>query len=737
MADTSTVGLDLDGNFESVALSAAQAALKLAVGLDNVSIAAGKLKMPALVSESSRLKALAADADAAAAALKAAAADATRAMDQIRSAAEAAERAVERLFNKSDKRKSNKFDEAMKAAMSGAKTPEALTPKTSTIVDPMKNALGAIFGTVGKVFGPGAATGLRDGAAKLAGAAEKLEPVMPLLKSAGGLLMGAGSAIASGGAIILGAAAALAAAGAGLVAVGLKFGIETTDKKQVQDAIFNKVGGKYDVAIDLAAKYGIDTDTAVSEVKKLLGAKFDQTSIDEIVRVSVGIGAVEGEEKAKAFVEKMTQQANKGGNASEETVKGFAEAGVSADHVYAELAKKMGISTDQAKAKVKSGAVGMKDALDAVKNAAGKDFGGVADTMGASIFAGLNKIKIAFTKLFGGFDLGPIKSVLKNISDVLNGPAGKGMGEAFTKLGNTLIKTLFGPLEGDTGKAKLEKVAAVITKIVNGITRAIVAVTPYVSAAAKFLGELFSPPKKDSTGPLKTLASLLNIIMVPARILGTVFRALYAPIGFVVDKLGGLGTVLKIVAIPARILGTVIGALVTPITEGINALSALIDMFGETGDGASDCGTSIVDGIVNGITSGASAAVAAASALASSVLATVKGVLGVASPSKAMMFVGDMMGEGMSKGMNDNASPAAAGEKMAGKAAKGAGKGAAGGGAGAGGGGDGLTIIVQVTAAPGMGAAETKAIGDQIGEASYAAFQRNKRRDAREAGGRR
>jgi hypothetical protein len=533
------------------------------------------------------------------------------------------------------------------------------------------NAFGKISGVVGKVFGAGASDFLNKGAAGLARAADSLGVKPEQLAKAGSLIVKGGAAVGAGAAVLAAAAAALVYGAARLVTGAVEFGIEQSSIKEKVTAAIGKEG--YDVAIKVAGDFGIDQNKAFEQVKGLLAAKFSATEVPAIIRIAAGIGELKGEGKAAAFLEKMEAMANKGGKANEEAVKGFAEVGISSDKVYAALAKKLGVSIDQAKAKVKSGAVDMKVALQAVQEAAGEDFGPVADKLGKSVPGLLNKIKIQFAQLFANMDLGPLRGALEAVSKVLGGPAGEKLGASLSKLGNAVLKALFGPFEGAKGEERLTRFITALTGAIEITTSVIVALAPYIENAVEFLSRVFSDKgasTEKATGFAKALFGVLDALTAIVTLDMSGF----------LSAMGDIGT-------------------------------GIMQAFASWSFAAMEAGLNAALSFADGIGGGLGAAIAAAANLGHSAIQAAKQALGIASPSKAFAFIGNMSAEGYATGANDNDSPAAAGEAMAAKAAGGA-AGAAGATAAAGAkGGGGLTLNLTVNAGAG---ADGQKLGEDI-----------------------
>lgn len=513
-----------------------------------------------------------------------------------------------------------------------------------------------------------------------------------------GGMAGGGLGIAAAGLAVV---TALASKAAGAVYdLGKSFtllGIQETSKAEIQRQIFGKLGGHYDLAIQLAGKYGLDGDAAVADVKKLLKAKFSQQQIDVDLKIIAGLGAVEGEEKAKGYVEKMAAAANKGKKASEEVVKGFAEVGVDTEKVYAKLAQKMGVSVEKAKQQVKAGTVDMKVALDAVRAAAEQDFGGIGSALGNSVPALIARVKLGIAALFSDFDLKPLKDALKNAAELLEGSEGKQLKQAFGEAGSEIIKALFGPFQGDEGKRRLISVMAELISILHAVRDAAKAAAP----AVKALADLVAAPAAKGQG------------------LGDITKGQKSS-----GQLGAGGLTLSGV--------DKMFARVGPAAN--DTLSRTLDfssIFDETKGKAAPIGDAVSQGMAEAIQNNPDA-VAAAAAMADEVLQTVRARLGVASPSKEAAKIGAFFNQGFGVGAENDNSAERAGRAVATQAMGGAEGGAGGGGGGTGGAGaGGGSVTINVVVPPGS-AEETKAAAKAGAEEGFRTWQAYKRRDARE-----
>lgn len=558
-----------------------------------------------------------------------------------------------------------------------------------------------VVGIVERLFGQKAAGSLVAGAGRLSEASDKLGQYAPLL-TAGGKALGVGAAgAAAAAAAILAAAVAITYAAGKLLYAGLETGIQMSGKKQVATRALSKLdkSGKgeadYQLSVKLAAELGMDDATPViDEFKRLLQAGFSREEIPLYIKAAADLGAVKGDEKAKAFLEQITKAANKGGKASLETLNALAEAGVNTDDVLKRLAKK-GETIDQVKARLKTNQIEAKALAKAAAESVEAQMGGIA---GKGFFAKLNSVKLGLAHLLDGFDLTPAEEALDNVSKVLKGPLGAELKTSLTKLFDTLIHTLVDPFRGKEGEERLNNLVKGVIKLAEVTTAVLQAIAPHVERVIDGFSR-FAAWDVEASPVLRGLTALKDIVV------GI----------FTLD--------------PAQLM------------KGWNVIFEMLGLApAQASQQASAIGTSIVDGIVSGIVSGQGGAIGAIVGVVQGMIDAAKNAQDSHSPSKKYEQLSKWNMQGLAKGANDNAGIAAdatagAVEKSLGAAgdASAPAIGSAGGPGGGAGPGGAVTIIVQVTATPGTTAAHAQAMGDAAGTAAHAAWLRGSRRGGREA----
>ena len=541
------------------------------------------------------------------------------------------------------------------------------------------------------------------------------------LGTSAGLAGAAGGAIAAGAAKLLEAAVALAKGAADLAVSAGALAVAQTSKKEVQSAVGGKLGGDYDATAKAAVKMGIDPDEAWAETKKLLNAKFTKSEIPLDLKIKAGmdLAGLDGDALLKKLETIKLEPKVKS-----KDIDGLAKLGVDTKAVYAELAKEMGVSIPEAMAKVKNGTADSEAMVKAIETVAGAKFGPLVDVLGGTVPALLDRIKFDALTMFQ-FDpavMEPIKSALKSVAEVMEGPVGVAL------------------------KASLQEVFAAVSDLFSGINAGDVEsfLAPIVADFHELAGVI-----KDNGPELKSFGKMIMAVSsVAIDLVTTALKGMVRIVGqagdtwetVVGDIEAANASYDEMAAAIDNAEASLEAMTVDDVIDKIESLGSSLEDAAENAlSDAITVGENMVKGVVQGIEDDASAAISAAEKMATDALAKAKAVLGVESPSTEFAEVGHFSAEGMAKGMaaNDNATKAASnmGARALGaaQAASGPGAGgasAAGGGAGAGGGG----IVINIVLGPGAGAAQGAAAKAEIdkGLPGWVAMSRRAARDAGE-----
>jgi hypothetical protein len=217
------------------------------------------------------------------------------------------------------------------------------------------------------------------------------------------------------------------------------------------------------------------------------------------------------------------------------------------------------------------------------------------------------------------------------------------------------------------------------TMAINGIRTVLTGIGPAIKKVTTFLAPVITILKAIFTNAT-VLKGIKTIFMVIGAVILTVV-AIFVLLGSMVAAVGiAFGIVVAAI-------GTAIAWVAGVIGEAVEAISGFFS--GLSGE-ASSLGSSIVDGLVGGLDIGAF--VAKMADMASAGLAAFKGILGIASPSKVMMQMGEHTAGGAAQGIDKGAAKVDSAAEQMGAGAAGAAKGGA---AGAKGGKGPVTVTIM------------------------------------------
>lgn len=435
------------------------------------------------------------------------------------------------------------------------------------------------------------------------------------------------------------AAGGIALAGVGLAGAGaLKLGMMIQDAQQFKsDTMFalttilkSKDAAKaaYAMATKTAMDTGADFRTSMSGFNTLLAQGFDVKFADQLVRAMADLQTINPQANMEGITRAISQIKSTGRLQGDELMQ-LAEAGLSVDAVYKEIAKSMGVVAKDGKTAGQvvqdlqaAGKIDSKTAIDAImaslKNqVGGKEFGETARARADASMKGAAMRALTMKEAFLSsidIDWSPISRALTKVTEVLQSPAGEkfaaSLGKAFTKviglLDNVTAKDIEGFFEG-AGSAALSLSTA-------------------VSEVAVIFGEL-SSAYAQADAAFQSVAGI------------SMFQAL----------LDGLVGTLRVTQATLMMIPEGIAMLVESVLASVSPI-----------------GAGMIDGIVAGIEAGASAVADALVGAVDGAIEAAKGKLGIASPSKVTREMFQYVMDGAVMGANDGM-PAltAASERMA------------------------------------------------------------------------
>lgn len=503
------------------------------------------------------------------------------------------------------------------------------------------------------------------------------------------LSMGANIAITAFGALIPVMLSA-AEVGASLVASGIAYAAKMAQFKS--DTLFafkyitqtqqgaNRLFGEAD---DLARSMGAKTTAVAASLQELMGGGFDEKTAKRVTAAIADVAAMNPTADITAISKQLAQMKG-AGKVTMEDLKPILNAGVNDDAVYAELRRLTGAKDQQALQKlIGAGKVTAEQGTQAILAAiskAGKDAGTDGALGSIAKDKSLNTVAGAFGVLEG--------NVERLFMAINTGAAGNGMIKMAKSLAN-----LFDPAS-DSGKkllAALDKAGELIGKIVERAGKMdfksiVNAFDPATQSGQRFqslldkIGKIFDKITggggKDGFTlgdgfelAIVVLNKAADAVLVVADIFETVgpkIKKFFSAIGGG-DAAAGAGTVASslLQLIPgvgpllAQLdqLDTIRTTIVDKVMSWVDAFyemdpgAAAIAVFADANSWLADVGPNIVAGLWNGLMGAWSGMLSGFDALVALLPASVRSVLGIASPSKVMMQLGAYTGQGFAAGM--------------------------------------------------------------------------------------
>jgi hypothetical protein len=276
--------------------------------------------------------------------------------------------------------------------------------------------------------------------------------------------------------------------------------------------------------------------------------------------------------------------------------------------------------------------------------------GGIVAKQMMGLGAQSQRLKDNIAGTFGNLNIDPVLTGFSKIVALFDQTTASGQAMQL------LFDSVFQPLINQVDKAATV-VEAFVLGFLIGMVKLYIAVKPAIKAISEFFG-WSSPNLTDTLSAAKKAGEYVAPVFV---VLAGVFGAFAVAVTAVVAVMGGiaaafvapLAAVVALgVAIAAFVVyaGAQIGAfvarfdLLTPIQ---NAWTAVRNFF--AGISLADVGTAIVMGLVGGITGAGPLVVQALTGIATSAINAVKGTLGIHSPSRVMMGLGDNTVEGFTR----------------------------------------------------------------------------------------
>jgi hypothetical protein len=320
--------------------------------------------------------------------------------------------------------------------------------------------------------------------------------------------------------------------------------------------------------------------------------------------------------------------------------------GLAFNDVAKAVAAAQGVSVERAAQMLRKGQVSVKVGLEAMNAAVQAKFGKTVAAQMLSLNTQFSKMKEGLGRLFDGVDIEPFLRGLKLITGLFSEQTVTG----------AALKTLFSSMFSGLAAAS-EGIFPIISAFLRGMV--IAALTSYIAflRVRKAIADAFGG---DSAGKIDWIMTAMTVGKYAVYGLGV---ALFALVGIFALLAAVFLPLMFVLSLPFILAAAVVYGLYKAIAMIASAASA---MFGAivaalsaiTGIDLAAVGTNLVKSLANAITAGASLVIAAVTNLGTSAMSALKGILGIASPSKVFTAYGKFTAEGFADGVEDG-TPAA------------------------------------------------------------------------------
>lgn len=419
---------------------------------------------------------------------------------------------------------------------------------------------------------------------------------------------------------------------AGIVAGGAALAIKASEYKKQTIAALSTVQGVGDEARAtfmqiraISDEIGLSEEKAQKLGLSLLDAGVARSDLGDTIKSIALLEKVRGEQAAGKLEEVIKKSAAAGKFKLEG--EGLVGTGLNQADVLAELAKATGKGVAQVEAELKAGQISAKDGIAAINAALSTKLKGQSLL---TVEGAAHKAWEMFTRLFEDVDTAPLLDVIKEVASWLD--TSTTAGGALRWLVTTIFTDLFA-----AAKAALPYVKVAFLELV------IVALRLYI--AAKPIAKAFDE-----------LREKLGAAGVGGEALSTIISVLVGSLQFGTEVLFFLITLFLNLWIAGVDAFNGLTATISSTWEGIksaaqSAYNFLAGLF--SGEGGQSISGALIAGLIGGITGGGQGVIDSLIGVGRAAIDGVKGILGIASPSKVMAELGGYTAEGFAQGVDD------------------------------------------------------------------------------------
>lgn len=387
----------------------------------------------------------------------------------------------------------------------------------------------------------------------------------------------------------------------------------------------------FDHARALAKRFGLDLMETTDQYKKFLQLQFDPAAADRMIRMGADLRALGTDAEGVQGVFMALGQIKGKGRLQGEEMLQLAERGVSTVLIQEEIGKLMGgKSLQEVQKLMQAGKVDAETGLLAIENAIKRKLG--ESELGE---AGAKYADTTINGITGKFKAWAQDAGL-DIFERVTAPLTAALGSAFTSF------TTF--LESPEGAATIERTATALGNATTNIIDFALGVADAIGWVSDFASNNWDGIVAGLTGVSVALAAAATPALIAYG------AALWAAI-----------TATAVAAWPFVAIGVAVAALSYGIMKLIDNWDEVTKYLGEAWEGVklvfsdtvawfADIGTRIIDGIIGGLKAKWDALKTFVTDIGKGVADTLRGVLGIHSPSRVTMEMGVQLGQGLAIG---------------------------------------------------------------------------------------
>ncbi len=418
----------------------------------------------------------------------------------------------------------------------------------------------------------------------------------------------------------------------------------------------------------MANNAGKDVAGLVDKFKELRVEGFASQDAMDAIAASLSVGAANGEKAGDATLDLIKSvKTNSKGIFDASALGSVTKIGVPVDRFKQSLAKLKGVTVEEIDGMVAAGKVtadeGVAAILDTIHDRfdKGQGLGALAKELGGGSVTGqLQVLQNNLQKLFGDAAItGPLVNALKNLNSLFDESSETGkklrdfLTRMFEKVGD-LVTAISDP-------AAIGGVIEGVVDFFDAIDTVLTHVWPYLRAmggplwegiksAVKPLIGIFNKifPEKGGGADSNFIAMFKSLGTVLGWVLGIIIDLIA---WFVAMTAATTALAWTIVAGVVHGLGMLIDKAVEAWDAIVDFIDGIVDAAGDLWDSAVSIAGDFIDGLIQGIKDGWASVVKTVSGLADAVVGTIKGKLGIASPSKVMAGLGAFTAIGFAQGV--------------------------------------------------------------------------------------